>query len=103
MDRLGLLRRAVILSVASIVTSPLGGAFAVAVALATQSLSLLGFGADAVIDSAASVILVWRFRIKPHQPQRADHVEETAERLVGLVLLLLAAYLAISAVAALVA
>ena len=103
MDRLGLLRRAVILSVASIVTSALVGTFAVAVALATQSLSLLGFGADAVIDSAASVILVWRFRIEAHQPHRADHVEETAERLVGLVLLLLAAYLAISAVAALLA
>ena len=102
MDRHRLLNRAVFLSVASIATSAVVGTFAVVVALATQSLSLLGFGADAVIDSAASVILVWRFRIEAHQPHQADHVEETAERLVGLVLLLLAGYLAISAVIALV-
>jgi divalent metal cation (Fe/Co/Zn/Cd) transporter len=101
MDRRRLLNRAVFLSAASIAASALVGAAAVLVALATQSLSLLGFGADAVIDSAASIVLVWRFRIEAEHPHRADHVEQVAERLVGLVLLLLAAYLAISAVFAL--
>ena len=70
--------------------------------LTTQSLSLLGFGADAVIDSAASVVLVWRFRTEVRQPHRADRIEQIAERIVGGVLLLLAGYLAISAVTAIV-
>lgn len=101
MDRQRLLNRAVLLSGASIGISAIVGTAAVVVALATQSLSLLGFGADAVIDSAASVVLVWRFRTEVRQPHRADRIEEIAERLVGAVLLILAAYLAISAVNAL--
>ena len=70
------------------------GTAAVLVGLTTESLSLLGFGADAVIDSAASVVLVWRFRTEVRQPHRADRIEEVAERIVGGVLLVLAAYLA---------
>src|SRR6476620_6529096 len=90
MDREHLLKRAVLLSVASIGISALVGTAAVVVALATESLSLLGFGADAVIDSAASVVLVWRFRTEVREPHRADRIEEVAERLVGGVLLILA-------------
>lgn len=101
MDRDHLLNRAVLLSVASIGISAIVGTAAVVVALATESLSLLGFGADAVIDSAASVVLVWRFRTEVREPHRADRIEEVAERLVGGVLLILAAYLAVSAVNAL--
>jgi divalent metal cation (Fe/Co/Zn/Cd) transporter len=97
-----LLDRAVLLSVASIVISALVGGAAVLVGLTTQSLSLLGFGADAVIDSAASVVLVWRFRTEVRQPHRADRIEQVAERLVGAVLLILAGYLAVSAVSALI-
>lgn len=100
MDRQRLLTRAVLLSIASIGISALVGAAAVVVGLTTQSLSLLGFGADAVIDSAASVVLVWRFRTEVRQPHRADRIEEVAERIVGGVLLVLAGYLAISAVSA---
>lgn len=100
MDRQRLLTRAVLLSVASIGISALVGTAAVVVGLTTESLSLLGFGADAVIDSAASVVLVWRFRTEARQPHRAERIEEVAERLVGGVLLVLAGYLAISAVAA---
>jgi len=101
MDRQRLLRRAVFLSAASVAISALVGLGAIVVALATQSLSLLGFGADAVIDSAASIVLVWRFRTEIHEPHRVDRIEEVAERLVGFVLLLLAGYLAMSAISAL--
>jgi len=92
----------VFLSFASIATSALVGTLAVVVGSATQSLSLLGFGADAVIDSAASVVLVWRFRTEIRQPHRADRIEQVAERLIGFVLLVLAGYLAVSAVTALI-
>ena len=102
MDRNQLLNRAILLSVLSIGIRAVVGTAAVVVAIATGSLSLLGFGADAVIDSVASVVLVWRFRTEVREPHRADRIEQVAETIIGGVLLLLAAYLAISAVGALI-
>jgi len=95
------LRRAVRLSAVSIAWSGLVGSIAVYAALASGSLSLLGFGADAVIDSVASIVLVWRFLDETRQPHRAARVERAAERVVGLALVALALYLAASAVRAL--
>jgi divalent metal cation (Fe/Co/Zn/Cd) transporter len=48
-------------------------------------------------------VLVWRFRIERQHPHRAARVEHIAERVIGVVFLLLALYLAISAVQALAA
>jgi divalent metal cation (Fe/Co/Zn/Cd) transporter len=96
-----LLRRALQLSVLSIVLSGVVGSTAVVVALTSGSLSLLGFGFDAAIDSAASVVLVWRFRIERHHPHRAQRVEHIAEVAVGAVFLVLAAYLGLNALQAL--
>ena len=79
------------------------GSIAVTVALASGSLSLLGFGADAVIDAVASVVLVWRFMVESRQPHRADRVEQAAERGVALALIALALYLALGALRALTA
>jgi divalent metal cation (Fe/Co/Zn/Cd) transporter len=97
------LRRAVRLSVLSIAWSGAVGSVAVYAALVSGSLSLLGFGADAVIDSVASIVLVWRFLDETRQPHRAIRVERAAERVVGLALVVLALYLAASAVRALAA
>jgi divalent metal cation (Fe/Co/Zn/Cd) transporter len=96
-----LLQRALALSVLSIVFAGIAGATAVVAALTSGSLSLLGFGFDAAIDSAASVALVWRFMIEARQPHRAERVETLAEAILGGILLLLAAYLGFSAVRAL--
>ena len=100
-SRQGALERATLLSIASIAVSGVTGAAAVVVALATGALSLLGFGFDAAIDSAASIALVWRFRTERSDPARAERAERLAERAVGLVLVVLALYLAVSAVRAL--
>ena len=67
-ERAADLRRALRLSALSIVWSGVAGSIAIYAALATGSLSLLGFGADAVIDSIASVVLVWRFLVESRQP-----------------------------------
>lgn len=80
----------------------LGGS-AVVVGLASDSLSLLGFGLDAAIDSAASIVLVWRFRTEAREPHRAERIERLAETAIGGVLFVLSVYLAISAVNALAA
>jgi divalent metal cation (Fe/Co/Zn/Cd) transporter len=95
------LRRALQLSIVSIAWSGVVGSVAVYTALASGSLSLLGFGADAVIDSVASVVLVWRFIVESRHPHRADRVERAAERVVGLALIALALYLGLGAVRAL--
>jgi divalent metal cation (Fe/Co/Zn/Cd) transporter len=100
-DRSSLLGRAVALSVLSIGINGVLGGTAVLVGLASDSLSLLGFGLDAAIDSAASVALVWRFRTEVREPHRAERIEALAETAVGVVMLVLAAYLGVSAIGAL--
>jgi divalent metal cation (Fe/Co/Zn/Cd) transporter len=102
-NRGALLRRAMLFSIISIVMSAAVGITGVFVALTSGSLALLGFGVDAAIDSIASVALVWRFRIESREPHRAERVEKIAESVVGAVLILLGAYLAISAIRALAA
>jgi divalent metal cation (Fe/Co/Zn/Cd) transporter len=101
MDRPVLLRRALLLSVLSIALGAVFGGTAVIVGLVTGSLSLLGFGIDAAIDSVASVVLVWRFRTEVREPHRAERIETIAERAIGAVLLVVAVYLAVNAVNAL--
>jgi divalent metal cation (Fe/Co/Zn/Cd) transporter len=102
MDRTRLLQRALLLSVLSIIVNGVLGGIAVVVGLASDSLSLLGFGLDAAIDSVASIALVWRFRTEVREPHRAERIEQVAEAVVGGVLLVLAAYLGVSAIDAIV-
>jgi divalent metal cation (Fe/Co/Zn/Cd) transporter len=97
-----LLRRALALSILSIVVSGIAGGAATVVGLGSGSLSLLGFGFDAAIDSVASLALVWRFSIEAREPLRAERVERIAEGIVGMTLIVLAAYLGLSAIRALV-
>jgi len=99
--RADLLRRALLLSITSIVLSGVLGGLAVAIGLVSGRLSLLGFGFDAAIDSIASIVLVWRFRLEARHPARAEHAERVAERGVGAVLLGLAIYLGYTAARAL--
>ena len=94
-------RRALWLSALSIAWSGIAGSIAVYAALLGGSLSLLGFGADAVIDSLASMALVWRFRVEKREPERAARVERIAERAVGLALVFLALYIAVASIRAL--
>jgi len=96
-----LVERARLLSIVSIALSGALGVVAVAVGLASNRLSLLGFGFDAAIDSVASIVLVWRFQIERDHPARAERAERAAEHVVGAVLVLLAIYLAINAARAL--
>ena len=97
-----LLRRALALSVLSIVINGITGGAATVVGLGSGSLSLLGFGFDAAIDSVASMALVWRFSIEAREPPRAERVERIAEGIVGTTLIVLAAYLGLSAIRALI-
>ena len=88
------LRRALALSAISVAWSGIAGSIGIYGAISGGSLALLGFGVDAVIDSAASVALIWRFLVETRQPERAHRVERIAERVVGVALVALALYLA---------
>lgn len=79
------------------------GSCAVVTAISTHSLSLIGFGINAVVDSSASAVLVWRFRAEEAgHAERAQRAERLALRLAGTAFLLIALYLLIQAIRALV-
>jgi divalent metal cation (Fe/Co/Zn/Cd) transporter len=88
------------LSALSIVLSGAVGIVAVIAGLLSDRLSLLGFGFDAAIDSVASVVLFWRFRLETHHPAGAERAERAAEITVGWVLAALGLYLGIRAIQA---
>jgi divalent metal cation (Fe/Co/Zn/Cd) transporter len=98
------LRRAVKLSVVSVGWNTVVGLAAVATAVVSGSLSLIGFGINAVIDSSVSVLLIHRFRAEARgHVERAARAEEQTERVAGVAFVLIAAYLSVQAVRALVA
>ncbi|HZR94226.1 MAG TPA: cation transporter [Gaiellaceae bacterium] len=98
----GALRRAVELSVASVGWNTVVGFAAIGTALASGSLSLIGFGINAVVDSSVSVLLIRRFRAEGRgHSERAARAEERAEQVAGVAFLLIAVYLTAQAVRAL--
>ena len=97
------LRRAVVLSELSVAWNTVIGLAAVVTALVSGSLSLIGFGINAVIDSSVSVLLIYRFRSEERgHAERAVRAEERAERVAGYAFALIAAYLFVQSIRALV-
>jgi len=65
-----------------------------ATAVATGGLALIGFGLNAVVDSSASAILIWRFHAEESgQFERAQRAEDFALRVAGVAFILIALYL----------
>ena len=92
------LRRAAQLCAATVLWNMTVGGAAVATAVATGSLSLIGFGINAVVDSSVSSLLVWRFRAeKAGHANRATRVEELALRVAGAAFTIVAVYLVVRA------
>jgi divalent metal cation (Fe/Co/Zn/Cd) transporter len=91
------------LSFVSVGWNTIVGLAAVGTALATGSLSLIGFGINAIVDSSVSVLLIRRFRAEERgHDERAARAEERAERVAGIAFVLIAAYLTAQAVRALI-
>ncbi|HEX7582553.1 MAG TPA: cation transporter [Gaiellaceae bacterium] len=92
-------RRALRLSAFTVVWNTIVGGTAVATAISTGSLALIGFGINAVVDSSVSVLLVWRFHAEDRgHAERAERAEARAERLAGVAFLLVAVYLAVQSI-----
>src|SRR5437588_438764 len=96
------LRRAERLCGATVVWNVTAGGAAVVTAIATGSLSLIGFGVNAVVDSSVSALLVWRFRAEEAgHATRAIRAERLALRLAGAAFSVIAVYVLVRAVVAL--
>jgi divalent metal cation (Fe/Co/Zn/Cd) transporter len=98
-EYLRLARRAKWLSWASLGYMALEGLVAVAAGIVAGSIALIGFGIDSAIEGFASVVIVWRFtgwRTLSHA------AEDRAQKLVAVQFFVLAPYVAIESVRALV-
>ena len=100
-SRADALNSAVRLSLATIAWNVVAGSVAVVSAVVYGSISLAAFGLSMLIDTAASVALVWRFRMEERDPEGADRVEAWAEVAIGLAMVAAAIYLGVQAAHAL--
>jgi divalent metal cation (Fe/Co/Zn/Cd) transporter len=85
------------LSYFTIVWNGVVGATALVVGLTTGSLALAGFALNALLDSSASVVLVWRFRKERTDPVAAEHLERRAQTWVIVAMLVVAFYVGFEA------
>jgi divalent metal cation (Fe/Co/Zn/Cd) transporter len=94
-DRPHLVRRAKVLARFGLGWHAIEAAVAIGAGLAANSVALIGFGADSVVESAAGVILLWRFGGDRHS---SDAAEQRAYRLIGISFWVIAAYIGAEAV-----
>jgi divalent metal cation (Fe/Co/Zn/Cd) transporter len=95
LSRISLLRRGVLLEVATVTYNALEGVVAIGAGLAAGSVALTGFGVDSVIEVASGVVLWWRFREELGSAPVGPKVEARAARAAGALLLALAACLVV--------
>jgi divalent metal cation (Fe/Co/Zn/Cd) transporter len=91
--------RVKLLSWLSLAWMTVEGAVAIAAGIAAGSIALVGFGLDSAIEGFASVIIIWRFtghRVFSHDAERR------AQRLVAVQFFLLAPYVGVESVRALI-
>jgi len=84
---------AIVLSYVTVAYNVLEGVVAVAFAIVAGSPALLGFGIDSFVESLSGGVMIWRFSHAAEDHRR----EQTAIRLVGISLIVLALYVAYEA------
>jgi divalent metal cation (Fe/Co/Zn/Cd) transporter len=102
LDRAQLVLRGQRLEYLTVAWNTLEAAVAIASGLMAGSIALVGFGLDSVIETLSGAILLWRLR-RDRDPVCREAAERQALRLVGAGFILLAIYVAVNAVKALVA
>jgi cation diffusion facilitator family transporter len=87
-------RRALLLSYFSIVYNVIEFVLSIIAGVLANSIALVGFGLDSLVESLSAGIMVWRFskhsRISEEEEER---IEQKAEKLVGYSFFILAAYI----------
>lgn len=97
-ERSELLISALRLSYFTVAWNGVVGAAALVVGLTTGSLALAGFALNALFDSSASVVLVWRFRKERRDPAAAERLERHAQTWIVVAMFVVAAYVGFEAV-----
>lgn len=101
-NRDALLTSALRLSYFTIVLNGVVGATALVVSFIDGSLALAGFALNALLDSSASGVLVWRFRREQCDPAAAERLERKAQAWIVLAMMSVGLYVGIQAVRALI-
>jgi divalent metal cation (Fe/Co/Zn/Cd) transporter len=101
--RATLLRRAWWLAAFTVVWNIAEGAVALTAAALAGSRALVGFGVDSFVESASAAVLIWRLHAEQRSPERAEHVEQRALRIIGITFLALAALVGVESVRSLLA
>ena len=86
-----LIKRGRHLEYATIAWNSLEAIGALIAGLLSRSVALVGFGFDSLIEVSSSVALLWRLHLDA--PERRERAEARALRIVGILFLLLAAYI----------
>jgi divalent metal cation (Fe/Co/Zn/Cd) transporter len=94
-----LARRVKLLSWLSLAAMSVEGVVAIVAGILAGSIALIGFGLDSAVEGFASVIIIWRFTGARMMSQDAEH---RAQKLVAIQFFILAPYVAVESVRALV-
>ena len=100
--RTDLLLSALQLSFLTIAWNGLVGSTALVLSFLDHSLALAAFALNALLDSSASAVLIWRFRREQRDPVAAEHLERRAQTWIILAMVAVALYVGVQAVRALV-
>jgi divalent metal cation (Fe/Co/Zn/Cd) transporter len=92
-------RIAVRLVVATLAYNVIEAGVGLASGVEAESIALVGFGLDSVIECAAAALLLWRLLVEARgaDAETVERTERRVHRFVGLTFLLLAAYVTIQA------
>jgi divalent metal cation (Fe/Co/Zn/Cd) transporter len=105
--RAALLARGVRLEYLTVAWNLVEGVIAIAAAMASGSVALLGFGIDSFVESASGSVMIWRLRAEQgaaaDDEERIELVERRAQKFVAGSLILLAAYIAWDSITSLIA
>jgi len=101
LERRSLVGAALRLSCFTIVWNGVLGLAALLVGLMIGSLALAGFALNALLDSSASLVLVWRFRRERREPVAAERLERRAQRWIVVAMVAVALFVGFEAVRAL--
>jgi divalent metal cation (Fe/Co/Zn/Cd) transporter len=100
--RARLLNSALRLSYFTVAWNGIAGAAALVAAVVASSPALAAFALNALLDSSASVVLVWRFRTEQRDPNAAERLERRAHGWIAAAMILAGLYVVVEGLRALI-
>lgn len=100
--RARLLKSALRLSYFTVAWNGIAGAAALVAAVVASSPALAAFALNALLDSSASVVLVWRFRTERRDPNAAERLERRAHGWIAAAMILAGLYVVVEGLRALI-